>query len=239
MASSRTAKSALLVVDMQEDFCPPAGPKNGALAVPGGRDIAPTINHLLSLPFDIKIATRDFHPPDHVSFSTSHSPPDNIPFQSFTTISNPTNISETTTIPIWPPHCVRDTPGAKLIPEILSSRFDRIIDKGCDRRVEMFSAFADAFGNKSEESASVDLAAYLKGEKVMRVFVVGLTGEYCVRCTAIDAWKEDFEVFVVEEGVRSVEQEGERGWEGAKKDMGKLGIGLVSIDGQEVKKISE
>ncbi|KAI4113735.1 MAG: hypothetical protein LQ345_005349 [Seirophora villosa] len=235
MAFSGRGRSALLVVDMQEDFCPP----NGALAVPGGRDIGPTINHLLSLPFHVKIATRDFHPPDHISFFTSHPPPNNIPFQSSTTIFDPLHNSETTTIPIWPPHCVRDSPGAEFIPELSTSKFDRIIDKGRDRRVEMFSPFADIFGNKSKESASFDLAAYLKDEGVMRVFVVGLAGEYCVRYTAIDARKEGLEVFVVEEGVKSIQQEGEGGWEGAKKEMREMGIGVVGIDGEEVRSLSE
>lgn len=103
----------------------------------------------------------------------------------------------------------------------------------------MFSPFADIFGNKSKESASFDLAAYLKDEGVMRAFVVGLTGEYCVRYTAIDARKEGFEVFVVEEEVKSIQQEGEGGWEGAKKEMREMGIGVVGIDGEEVRSLSE
>lgn len=211
--------------------------QNGALAVPGGRDIAPIINRLLSLPFTIKIATRDFHPPDHVSFSTVHPPPDNIPFQSSTTISNPLNESETTTIPIWPPHCMRNTPGAEFITELDASKIDIIIHKGQDRRVEMFSAFADAFGNKGTEAASFDLAEYLKEKRIKRVFVVGLAGDYCVRCTAVDARKEGFEVFVVEEGVRSINEQGEKGWEGVKRELVDKGIRIVGIDGEDVRSL--
>ena len=211
--------------------------QDGALAVPGGRDIAPTINHLLSLPFALKIATRDFHPPDHVSFSTSHPPPNNVPFSSTTTITNPVNPSETTSIPIWPPHCIQNTPGSELIPELDTSRLDRIIDKGRDKRVEMFSAFADAFGNKSSESASFDLCAFLKERGMNRIFVVGLAGDYCVKCTAFDARKEGFEVFVVEEGVRSIDG-GKDGWESVKREMREKGIRVVGMEGKEMRSLS-
>ncbi|KAL9604279.1 MAG: hypothetical protein Q9219_000677 [cf. Caloplaca sp. 3 TL-2023] len=206
MASSNQAKSALLVVDMQEDFCPP-------------------------------IATRDFHPPNHVSFDTSHPPPDNKAFSSSVTIENPQNPSETTQIPLWPAHCVQGTPGADLIPELDTSKIDKIIEKGRDERVEMFSAVADVFGNKSPVGASFDLAALLKEEGIRKVFVVGLAGDYCVKCTAVDTRKEGFEVFVVEEGVRSID-EGEKGWAAVKKGFEGLWIGVVSVDGEEVKSVS-
>ncbi|KAL8805727.1 MAG: hypothetical protein Q9182_001760 [Xanthomendoza sp. 2 TL-2023] len=251
------AKSALIVVDMQEDFCPPVSVnpqlkireneyetlltrcpstfKSGALAVPGGRELSTAINKLLAMPFTLKVATRDLHPEDHISFDTSHPPPNNKAFESSTTISNPQNPSETATIAIWPAHCIQGTPGAEIIPEIDISKVDRIIDKGQDRRVEMFSAFLDVFGNESD-AASFDLAAYLKEEGVSRVFVVGLAGDYCVRCTAIDARKEGFEVLVVEESVKSID-EGEKGWGAAKKEFEDKGIKVVSIDGPEVQNI--
>ncbi|KAL8814034.1 MAG: hypothetical protein Q9223_006718, partial [Gallowayella weberi] len=208
---------------------------SGALAVAGGRELGTPINKLLALPFTLKVATRDFHPADHVSFDTSHPPPNNKAFESSTTISNPQNPSETATIPIWPAHCIQGTPGAEIIPEIDISKVDRIIDKGRNKRVEMFSAFSDAFGNKSD-AASFDLAAYMRGEGVSRIFVVGLAGEYCVRCTAIDAMKERFEVLIVEEGVKSID-EGEKGWEAAKKEFEDKRIKVVSIDGPEVQNI--
>ncbi|KAL8697827.1 MAG: hypothetical protein Q9224_002129 [Gallowayella concinna] len=174
------------------------------------------------MPFTLKIATRDFHPADHISFDISHPPPNNKAFESSTTISNPLNPSETVTIPIWPAHCVQGTPGAEMIPEIDISKVDRIIDKGRDKSMEMFSPFSDAIGNKSD-AASFDLAAYLKEHGVGRIFAVGLAGEYCVRCTAVDAKKEGFEVLIVEEGVKSID-EGEKGWEAAKKEFEAKGI---------------
>ncbi len=203
--------------------------------MPGGREIASYVNRLLDLPFTLRVATRDWHPSDHVSFDASSQPPDNKAFESSTTIWNPQNPSESVTIPIWPVHCVQGTPGAQIIPEIDVSKINRIIDKGRDSRVEMFSAFADAFGNKSE-AASFDLAAYLKENGISKVFVVGLAGDYCVRCTAIDARKEGFDVYVVEEAVKSIDT-GDDGWGVTKGQLEKAGIRVVSIDGDEAQNI--
>lgn len=206
--------------------------KNGALAVDGGREIAPIINKLLDMPFTVRIATRDWHPPDHVSFDTSHPPPNNKAFESTATIVNPQNTSESMEIPIWPVHCVQNTSGAEIIPEIEISKIDRIIDKGRDKRVEMFSAFADAFWNKSD-AASFDLGAFLKEKGISQVFVVGLAGDYCVRCTANIAQKDGFEVFVIEEAVKNIDN-GPKGWGAVRTELQTLSIRVVSIDGPEV-----
>ena len=194
--------------------------------------MAPTINTLLSLPYALKIATKDFHPNDHVSFDTSHPPPHNKPFESSVTITNPLNPTEFRKIPVWPVHCVQGTKGAEIIPEIDSSKFDVIVEKGKDPRVEMFSAFADAFGNKSE-AASLDLAALLRNHRVHRVHIAGLAGDVCVKYTALDADKEGFEVFVVSEGVRSVNA-GRGGWEAALKEFQSADIKVVSIEDPEI-----
>ena len=83
-----TGKAALLVIDLQEDFCEP----KGALAVKDGRSVAKTINHLLTMPFALKLATRDYHPANHISFASQHA--DAQPFTSQHTISNPENPQE-------------------------------------------------------------------------------------------------------------------------------------------------
>lgn len=101
----------------------------------------------------------------------------------------------------------------------------------------MFSAFADAFGNKSLEAASFDLAALLKDRGVQKVFVVGLAGDYCVRCTAVDAKKEGFDVYVIEEGVRSID-EGENGWERVKRNLKELEIEVIIIEDSEVPRVA-
>ena len=130
----------------------------------------------------MKIATKDFHPADHVSFNTNHPPP-----------------------------------------------------KGRDKRVEMFSVFADIFGNKSN-AASQNVAGLLKSKGVTDVFILGLAGDYCVKYTAIDSKKEGFKTFVVEEGTRSVD-EGEKGWGVAKTEFQKSGVLVVSIDGKELTRV--
>lgn len=188
------------------------------------------------MPFALKIATKDFHPQDHVSFHTSHKPPNNKPFESSVNIHDTGNESRTHEIPIWPVHCVQGTKGAEIIPEIDISKFDKVVEKGRDKRLEMFSAFADVFGNKSSDAASVDLADTMKDAGITHVFVVGLAGDYCVRWTAIDAKKEGFEVHVIEDVTRSVDA-GEKGWEAAKKDMEMIGIMIIKFDGPEVERV--
>lgn len=197
----------------------------------GGRDIASTINGLLSLPFVLKVATKDYHPGDHISFPG----PNDQAFKSTATMTNPSKPSQTKQTPIWPVHCVAGTPGANIISEINSSAFDCVVEKGRDKRVEMYSAFADAFGNKSD-AASMDLAAKLKEKGVSHLYVVGLTGDCCVKATAIDGKREGFQVYVLEEVQRSVNA-GEDGWVGAKKEMEDVGVKVVSLEGPEVKKV--
>ena len=207
--------------------------QNGSLAVAGGREIAPAINGLLSLPFALKVASKDSHPKDHISFDTSHAPPNNKAFESSVKILCPSDGSRSQEVPIWPAHCLQGTKGADIIPEIDISKLDDEVEKGRDSRVEMFSSFADVFGNKSSEAASLDLAARLKGAGVTHVYTVGLAGDYCVKCTALDAKKEGFEVYVVEEATRSVDA-GEKGWGAAKEELIKAGVKIASIEGPEV-----
>ena len=103
---------ALLIIDFQNDFTPPTG----ALAVPEGDTIAPRINELIdSGDFDLVVATRDWHPPDHQSFREQGGP--------------------------WPPHCVAGTPGAELHPFLHRDRVDVIVDKGQDPQTEGYSGF--------------------------------------------------------------------------------------------------
>ena len=146
------------------------------------------------------------------------------------------NESRTHEIPIWPVHCVQGTKGAEIIPEIDGTKIDIMVEKGKDKRLEMFSGFADVFGNKSSDAASIDLADTLKDAGITHVFVVGLAGDYCVKCTAIDAKKEEFEVYVIEDVTRSVDA-GEKGWEASKEEMEKIGIMIIRFNGPEVERV--
>lgn len=202
------------------------------MAVSGGRDIAPAINELLSLPFALKIATKDWHPSDHISFSTSHDSPDIVPFKSTVTIDDPDHSSKSLEIPIWPVHCVQGTKGAEIIPEIDVSKIDQVVQKGRDKRVEMFSGFSTCFGAKSD-AASHDLGELLRKADISHVFVAGLAGDFCVRHTAIDAKKEGFIVCVIDEATRSVDP-GSEGWGAVKRELDDNGIHVVSIKGPEL-----
>ena len=151
------------------------------------------------------------------------------------TVANPTNPAEKKEVALWPVHCVQGTRGAEIIEEIDVTEIDAIVEKGRDRRVEMYSAFADMFGNMSE-AASLDLTALMKSKGVTHIYTVGLAGDACVKCTAIDAKLEGFETYVIREGTRSVD-EGEAGWGTAVKEFQQLEIQVVSIDGPEVARV--
>ena len=201
----------------------------------GGREIASIINSLLSLSFALKIGTKDAHPQDHVSFATSH-PPQYKAFESDFNILNPSDDTQSYKIPLWPAHCVQGTKGVEIIPEIDVSKMDVVVEKGKDSRLEMFSAFADVFGSKSSKAASHDLAEMLHHVGTTHVFIVGLAGDYCIKCTALDAKKEGFDVYVVDEATRSVDAS-EKGWGAATKEMGRAGIEIISIEGPEVERV--
>ncbi|KAL1953943.1 hypothetical protein VTO42DRAFT_2021 [Malbranchea cinnamomea] len=232
-------RPAIIVVDMQEDFCPP----KGALAVQGGRDIAPLINKLLSRSgFVVKIATQDFHPKSHISFAANHPGPNNKPFESVIELSNPApgKTHETKRQRLWPVHCVQNSPGAEIIPEIDTNKIDLFVLKGMDERVEMYSAFADAFGNKrcAETGAvNVDLEEELRSRRVTDVFVVGIAGDYCVKYTALDAVVCGFKVWVIEEGVKCVDERA--GWDCAKDEMAAAGVRIIHADAPELAAVVE
>lgn len=207
-----------------------------------GRSIAPLINDLLHLPgFVIKIATKDFHPITHISFASNHPPPNNKPFESIIEMRNPCSDDERDTKPqrLWPVHCVQGEPGASIIPEIDIDWIDDIVTKGMDERVEMYSAFADAFGNICVETGgvNVDLARVLREHHVTDVFIVGVAGDYCVKHTAIDATKGGVRSYVVEDAVKCVDPG--NGWEIAKDELARNGVQIVGIHGPELSAVRD
>ncbi|THZ78709.1 Isochorismatase hydrolase [Aureobasidium pullulans] len=225
-------KAALIIVDLQEDFCPP----KGSLAVTDGRSIAPVINDLLKLPWTLRVATKDMHPKDHISFASQHPPPNNKPFESSITIANPHNPEETQTTNLWPDHCVAGSPGSELIPELDVSRLDEVVEKGQDKRVEMYSAFCTPFLNP--KIVETGLAKTLKEKGVTHVFCVGLAADFCVKATAIDAAKEGFETVVIREGTKGVEQ-GDEADKNLAQELKENNVKLVSVDGPEVAKVRD
>lgn len=230
MASSPPFVPALIVVDFQEDFCPPTG----SLAIPQGRDIAPAVNELLSLPsFAVRIATQDWHPADHISFAANHgSSPPKQPFVDTATVVNPHNAAESYETRLWPVHCIQGTKGAGLAPELEAGRVDVVVKKGTDARVEMYSAFYDPF--ESPRVSDSGLAGALRDRGVTHVYVVGLAFDYCVSATAADAAKEGFVTYVVQEGTRAVDA---AGWDKCRESLAGKGVKVVSLEGVEVQKL--
>ncbi|ETN37554.1 uncharacterized protein HMPREF1541_07176 [Cyphellophora europaea CBS 101466] len=232
MASSKTG---LIVVDMQNDFCPP----DGSLAVTGARDTIPLINKLLESPlFEIKVATQDYHPKDHVSFSDNHEAPNNKPFESFIDMANlvANKPEETMKQRLWPVHCVQGTKGADIVDGLLTDKVDLFLKKGMDPRVEMYSAFADSFGNLTSGTGGVsdDLAKILKDRGVTDVLVVGVAGDYCVKYTALDAAKSGFNVSVIEDAQRCVDPSA---WNEVKSDFANANVKVVAMDGVEAQRV--
>ncbi|KAF1916561.1 Isochorismatase-like protein [Ampelomyces quisqualis] len=223
-------KPALVVVDVQEDFCPP----HGALAVTGGRDIVPIINEFLSFPFALKVATKDFHPQDHISFASNHPAPNNKPFESKATVANPYNPDERQEMQLWPDHCVQGTKGAEFLLELDVGKVDHIVEKGQDKRVEMYSAFADPFRNP--RVAQSNLAEKLRDAGITDVFVVGLSADYCVKFTAIDSAKEGFRTWVVGDATRAVDPSSSS-MDAVYAEYAELGISVVGRDAAQVEKV--
>jgi nicotinamidase/pyrazinamidase len=189
---------ALLIVDFQRDFCP-----GGALPVVGGDTIAPALNDLASR-FDLVIATRDWHPPDHGSFIGVEVD------ASRWRGSDPPSI--------WPVHCVAGTPGAELHPGLDGSRIDIVVDKGQNRFSQGYSAFHES-----------GLAKLLREHGVDHVYIGGLTTDYCVKNSMLDARRLGFEVTVIEDATRAVNVEPGDG-ERALEEMKAAGARLVLAD---------
>jgi nicotinamidase/pyrazinamidase len=175
-ASRLEAVDALLIVDFQNDFCP-----GGALPVAEGDRIAGPINELLDS-FDLVVASRDWHPPDHGSFVGVE--------------VDPAKWKGTDPPSIWPVHCVQGTWGAELHPDLDRARIDVIVDKGQDPNSQGYSAFQDT-----------GLGTLLRERGVERLFVTGLATDYCVKNSVLDARKLGLAVVVVEDAVRAVEVE--------------------------------
>jgi nicotinamidase/pyrazinamidase len=177
-------KTALLIIDVQNDFCP-----GGALAVPGGNRIIPLINRISSR-FDTVIATRDWHPEGHISFASSH------PGKKALDQVEATTGEQT----LWPDHCLQGSEGADFSPDLERNNIDLILHKGTNKEIDSYSAFFE-----NDHTTSTGLEFYLRGLAIGKVFVCGLATDYCVLFTAIDAVKTGFDTYLVEDAVQGVD----------------------------------
>jgi nicotinamidase-related amidase len=198
------------------------------------------INSLVSLPgFVIKIATQDFHPATHVSFASNHPPPNNKPFESFIDMKNWVAGKEHETVRqrLWPVHCVQGTKGADFVDEFLLGNVDVVVQKGMNEKGEMYSVFADAFGNFNcvDRGVSHSVTDLLHARHISHVFVVGIAGDFCVRYTALDAVKAGFKVSVVEDCTKCVYPE--QGWHETMQELKNSGVNVVRADGPEINRV--
>lgn len=187
--------NALLLIDIQNDFLP-----GGALAVSGGDQIIPVVNALQNR-FELVVATQDWHPATHKSFASAH-PGKNV-FEQIDLDGLPQVL--------WPDHCVQGTTGAELSPAVDWKRTEAIFRKGTNPDIDSYSGFYDN-GHRKETG----LAAYLKGRGVTTVFLAGLAADYCVYFSAKDALAEGFNVVLIEDATRAIDQQG---YQKARKDL--------------------
>jgi len=181
------ADDLLLVIDVQNDFCP-----GGALAVAEGHAVVPVINRLAQR-FAHVVLTQDWHPAGHSSFATSH--PGAEPFQTVAMAYGAQTL--------WPDHCVQGTAGAALHPQLAVDRAELIIRKGFRRDIDSYSAF-----HENDRRTPTGLAGYLRERRLTRIFLVGLATDYCVYYSAVDARRLGFEAVVIESGCRAIDLAG-------------------------------
>jgi len=197
-------KTALLVIDVQNDFCPA-----GALAVVGGNEIIPHINEEMGK-YDCVVLTQDWHPKGHSSFATSHEG------------KNPLELIK---MPygdqvLWPDHCVQGSKGAEFHPDLNIEQANAIIRKGSNPFIDSYSAF---FENDKKTSTGLD--GYLKSLEIEKINLVGLATDFCVNYSAQDAANLGYKVSVLEKMCRAIDLNGSLA--AAKSEMQNCGVEFV------------
>ncbi len=197
-------KKALLVIDVQNDFCPA-----GALEVAGGNEIVPYINKEM-VKYDCVVLTQDWHPKGHSSFATSHEG------------KNPLELIK---MPygdqvLWPDHCVQGSKGAEFHPELNIEQANAIIRKGSDPRIDSYSAF---FENDRKTPTGLD--GYFKSLEIENINLVGLATDFCVNYSAQDAANLGYKVSVLEKMCRAIDLNGSLA--AAKSEMQDCGVEFI------------
>ena len=197
-------KTALLVIDVQNDFCPA-----GALAVVGGNEIIPHINEEMAK-YDCVVLTQDWHPKGHSSFATSHEG------------KNPLELIK---MPygdqvLWPDHCVQGSKGAEFHPELNIEQANAIIRKGSNPRIDSYSAF---FENDRKTPTGLD--GYFKSLEIEKINLVGLATDFCVNYSAQDAANLGYKVSVLEKMCRAIDLNGSLA--AAKSEMQNCGVEFI------------
>jgi nicotinamidase/pyrazinamidase len=174
---------SLILTDIQNDFLP-----GGALGVKDGDQVIPVANRL-QLVFPLVVATQDWHPVEHGSFSANH--PGKKVYDQIDLNGMPQTL--------WPVHCVQNTKGAELAATLNRQRIAKVFQKGTDPCIDSYSALFDNGHRKS-----TGLGEWLKAQDVTEVFICGLATDYCVKFTALDAAQMGFKTHVIEDASRGV-----------------------------------
>lgn len=196
---------ALLIIDVQNDFCP-----GGALAVPEGDKIIPVINALIPN-FDHVLLTQDWHPAGHSSFASSH---------------HGKNPYETIQFPygdqvLWPDHCVKGAKGAEFHPKLNITPAEVIIRKGYRKEIDSYSAFFE-----NDQKTNTGLSGYLKSRHISELYTAGLATDFCVKWSVLDGIKEGFKIYLIADAVRGIDIDGsvDAAWD----EMKKAGVNVVN-----------
>jgi nicotinamidase/pyrazinamidase len=200
----RPANEALVVIDLQNDFCP-----GGRLAVAGGDEILGGVNALLE-EFQVRVLTQDWHPQDHSSFASNHE--GRAPFE---LIEMPYGSQV-----LWPDHCTIGSKGAAFHTDLNTDKADLIIRKGFRAAIDSYSAFFE-----NDHETPTGLEGYLRTRGVDTLTLVGLATDFCVNYSAVDAAKLGFEVTVIESLCRAIDLDGSLA--AAREAMSKAGVSLT------------
>ena len=197
-------KTALLVIDLQNDFCPA-----GALEVAGGNEIVSDINQEMKK-YDCVVLTQDWHPKGHSSFAISHEG------------KNPLDVVK---MPygdqiLWPEHCIQGSKGAEFHCKLDTDRASAVIRKGSNTLIDSYSAF---FENDRRTPTGLD--GYFKTLGIEKIYLVGLATDFCVNYSAQDAAKLGYKVSVFEGMCRAIDLNGSL--ELARTEMRDCGVELI------------
>jgi nicotinamidase/pyrazinamidase len=181
------ADEALIVIDLQNDFCP-----GGALAVAGGDEIVPLVNDLIRHAGHV-VMTQDWHPAGHSSFASSH--PGR---QAFETVDMPYGPQM-----LWPDHCIQGSAGSDFHSGLAWSKAELVIRKGFRPAIDSYSAFFE-----NDHKTPTGLAGYLRERGIGAVTLVGLATDFCVAYSALDAVAQGFEATVRLDACRGIDLNG-------------------------------
>lgn len=181
------AGEALIVIDLQNDFCP-----GGALAVNGGDEIVPLVNRLIATSEHV-VLTQDWHPAGHSSFASSH--PGKAPFES---VDMPYGAQT-----LWPDHCIQGSKGADFHSGLVWTRANLVIRKGFRPAIDSYSAFFE-----NDHVTPTGLAGYLRERGLTDLTLCGLATDFCVAFSAIDAMRQGFSVKVKLDACRGIDLDG-------------------------------